>query len=339
MPSAPNARLIAAITLVAVLLAACSPRGGDELTDADSPIAREMAAVGWWHVESVEEIRDRTEREARRSEDLTAACMREQGFDYTPFPQPPTIIDPEESRGGLSVREYTERYGYGNSTWELTPAGRAHQEAPPVEEVDPNTTRVLAMSSAERSAWYRALYGDWTLHAAEVEVGEPAFGESENLGCRGAAAAQVQAESASNPRDQLLADPAFAELDENLARVEREGLRSDPRWLDVEARWAQCMADAGHPGLASPLDGDAQRSITPALIGRDADTPWEDLSTDEISQVRTLEIERAIADLDCQEEVDWEGSYRRILFALQEEFIAENREDFDALIAAAMALE
>ncbi|HWT26029.1 MAG TPA: hypothetical protein VN213_21155 [Solirubrobacteraceae bacterium] len=131
--------LMTAVAMTAALaLASC---GGDEPAPADKPPADVEDELGFDQASIMER--------QSRVETAIQACMRNQGFEYTP-------VDPFAQRAAvvgssrLTDEEFLRQYGYGIST--LWGRGRAQS--------DPNAEIRLALGPADRKAYDRALWGD-----------------------------------------------------------------------------------------------------------------------------------------------------------------------------------
>lgn len=87
----------------------------------------------------------------KQLQELVAACMADQGFEYIAFTYPSMSVD---LGGGeeWGTRAWIAKYGYGLSTFDA-PSG------PETNVTDPNQAIVDAMSQSERDAYYVALFG------------------------------------------------------------------------------------------------------------------------------------------------------------------------------------
>jgi len=167
--------------------------------------------------------------------------MREAGFDYTPVDYSSQLDHAADVPYPDSL-EFAREYGYGVSTdvWGLDAASAR----------DPNEEYVASMSPEERRAYYTTLLGDDAArgapgedeaYASEVEERTARF---ERQGCMGAAYNQVNAEFLGENGEW---SALWAEM--NRAA---QAITSDPEVVATLADWADCMADAGHPGYRTP---------------------------------------------------------------------------------------
>lgn len=315
---------VASAVAAMMALAGCSNGGGDgggggDLTYEDSPLSEVFAELDDFSGMSEEEMQAESDRQMMEIEELTAACMAEQGFEYIP-------VDWSESGGVISAetdvdyesREYAEQYGYGITTMYSEDESSSSEEDAPE---DPNQAIVEAMSPAEQEAYYEALYGQMDEEPAEGE--EISY---EPSGCSGEAQMQVYGDQM-----ELWEDPRFEELFEAMDQIYTDA-ENDPRMAELNTAWSDCMADAGHTDLADPSA--AQDSIMTAADGLWSESEDPSDIEPEMADLREREIALATADWDCKDSVDYQQTSLEIQFEYEEEFVEEWQADIDALIAA-----
>lgn len=281
---------------------------------------------------TLEDAQARLDAEARRIEELVAACMAEQGFDYLPVDHA-AVIMLEKAPEGLpaeSSREFVERYGF--AMVHRPGEDRVHHSGD-LDHLrggyDPNQTMVDAMSDAERAAWDEALHGpEVTTEGSEPE------------GCLPRAQATVQQPDPVDGGFTAIRD----EVDLFWERFEIE-----PRIRELTAAWSSCMADAGHLGLADRPVMHARLTAELAQAHRSdelqavfdswdweafpdgpdpADLPQPDPA--EIAAFAEHEIAVALADFDCRERVRYEGTRRQVSHELQQEFVNQHEAELEA---------
>lgn len=311
---------IAPLTVVTALaLAACSPAadgdGGDKRPE--SPLSAYLSSV-WGGDLSTEEQEARYTEQQKASEKLVAQCMSEEGFDYTPNIQQVTF----SSDGGQwkpDDREWVNQYGYGMINY----PGRDEPPTDQQEYVDPNQDYVASLSESEQAAFYEALYGPPT---SEEDLNEDGSYEYDwtKAGCQGWA----QHESASNP----MMNEEFASLNDAINDFYAK-MAEDPGFAKLDAQWASCMADAGHSGFVAQTD--AQSSMSDKLNEYYSGQTAQVENDPKLAALGEEEIALAVADLDCREKTNYRDEYEKVQFALEEQFIADNKADLDALKAAA----
>ncbi len=319
VPSRPSARTLAltlAITAT-VTLAACSDggTGGGELTYEDSPLSKYLDAVngGAWDEE-------RFAKQQQEIEELVAACMADEGFEYTPVDSSQTMsfgADPEER----NTEAWIAANGWGMvQTEEEMEAQQAEAEA----YVDPNQPYVESLSPSEQEAYYATLYGT---PPTEEELNDDGSYEYswENGGCNGFASHEVQGES-------FWEDERFAGLMEEMGTLWEE-LPKQPEIVELNRNWSECMADAGYPDLE--LRWDAQTVISDQMnaFWEGQENP-EGPSAEELRELKEQEIEMALADFRCAKKLDYDTTQFTAQFALEQQFIDDHKAELDELVAA-----
>lgn len=302
------------------------------------PLDRLLDTVDQRSTANAEEVLARMER----YEEVVAACMAEEGFEYTPtdWRANPAALD-EAPVGLVSADPVADAavYGYGISTTALI-----DEATEPTIVEDPNADRVAAMSGAERRAWDLALNGPGQGEA--YREGSEAY-DWTRYGCLGRAAHETEVDEPRPGFD----DSAWSDLREDISVLEA-GVWDDPRLTETHARWAACMAEAGYGGYTDargPVEDVIERSMAiwdEVGGGAPADPealedPADPAAVERQAEVARLqaelaqeEIALAVADSTCQVEVAFERAYTDTWIALQEEFYAAHQGDLDAGLAA-----
>lgn len=293
MLTSSTARTLTVVSLVLLGSVGCSgvseegsaaPTPGEyEQTDLEA-LLYEVGTV--WEGREAEQF--------RLVQDAIAECMREQGFEYRPQTSPPEQVNPADLGALPGTIEFAEQYGYGITTDPFRMTG----EEFPAEGDDPNAELLGDLTDAELAAYYAALYGTGT----EVT-------DWRDMGCTGRADHEV------NGTVPGLDEDAFAGLMSDLADL--WSVTSDPSLEPLVAEWAECMSDAGYPGLES-IDQPAAEFARQNAQGGDLDALAED------------EIEMASADARCRESVGYTRALREFQVELQDEFYAANRAELEA---------
>jgi hypothetical protein len=282
---------------------------------------------------------------------LVAACMTEQGFEYIPFVYP---------SGGMGMgmgmdeefgqRAWAEKYGYGMSTFD------DQGPADPVEVDDPNTALVAGMSDGEREAYFKALHGgqfagDMAAEQSSAE-GSSADGSStegssteqpgetavpipeQDLGCWGAAQAEVYGQGFVGGGDE------FQDMWDSMSQL-WESTQSDERLVQVNADWAACMGEAGHPGFT--LQQDAMQDVSTRWSELNGwPEPGEEMETateltaeptrppaEAVSKFQAEEIALAVADFDCQEKVGYQKLFETVRIEAESQFVQDHRAELE----------
>lgn len=320
-------------------LAACS--GDDEPEPTPTPSEAEAAPLEAMLTEYLSEWSDEDIQERlAEMERQVAACMAEEGFDYTPVDYSEVEFDlgsTLELEPGSA--EFAEQFGYGITTDPFTSGD--------TEIADPNEAYVAAMSDAERDAYLTALYG-----AGYADAGATAEDEAledydwEEAGCTGRAQQQVMAPG--------IQDEAFSALQADMLQM-LEDADADPRLAQVTTDWSACMLDAGFDGLAAVGDGEAAitaeveaaraeiyggvaaagdaddpaAAARRALLGATGATdPQLDAAFDEaLAEITPREIDMAVADAACRTEVGYDDARRQVDTQYQLAFLAEHADE------------
>ena len=256
-------------------------------------------------------------------EEITATCMREEGFDYTPQDTSSygeVVEEPEDGPAYDSI-EYARENGYGMTA----PAEESVDEAPAEEFVDANADYVAAMSESEQQAYYEALYGV----QPEVDESDPDAEyeyDWQTAGCSGRASHEVYEEG------QPFSDPDFAALQEEMSDL-YEQMASDPAVAELNSAWAACMADAGYEGM-STVD-EASMALSEELNALYEDSGETGVPDEEaMAELHEKEIDTAVADRTCQDEVGYTKGVQEVQFSLEQDFIDAHRAELDAMLEA-----
>lgn len=311
----PSASVL--IAVVALALTGCAsdagPAAGDTPDWEDSPLYQYLQPV----YGAMDE--DQAIENAEAIEERIAACMADEGFEYTPVDQSQnfSFVDDGEERG---TEEWVAANGWGMvQTQEEMDA----MQAEATEFVDPNQPYVESLSPSEQEAYFATLYG---VGPSEEDLNEDGSYEYswETSGCQGAAQHEVEG-------DSYWQDEQFAGLMEEMNSL-WEDLETQPRIVELDAAWSDCMADAGHTDLRARFD--AQN-----LIMEEQNAFWSSPdsagpSEDELRALKDREIELALADFRCAEQVDYDQVRFTAQVEMEEQFIADHRSELDALVAA-----
>lgn len=254
---------------------------------------------------------------ALRQEELVAACMAEQGFEYVPDTSGYQFVDTAEIDPPPGSRAFADQFGYG---FAALPDGMIFESTPGAES--PNDAIMGALSEEALASYTRALWGD-----DAVDVPDDG-GAMEAGGCF------------LEARDQVWGDPETdhvrAGLEEEIARIDAEVAPADAGVLAAAAEWSECMADAGHPGFAAPPDAeqaawDAWTAFNDA-IAADPTLGLDDGEGNVVGQgdLAAREAALATADWDCRAAVDYDAVWNAARDRLQQEYVDAHRTELDA---------
>lgn len=367
MRSVP-AKLAAVALSVVALTAACGSDGESTEAGAASPIAEFLGQEDFFNNDEDSQAR-LAERERARQEDI-AACMKEQGFDYTPVDNSAFLSVTGEDDLDYDSREYAEKYGFGITTQafsqeEVGPdlVGHNFNDFGDGEEFsDPNQEMIEAMDDTTRDAYYEALYGaedDFPVFDPETMTEEEMAELEEEFvyepsGCEGEAYA-----------DEFNND-FYQEFSEELEEL-YESVEKDPRVAEQQEQLTACIADKGFEFNATS-DGfnqiieelDVQMEEVNALVGFPGDdlteADFEAMSAEELEAMEELfnqpvelpeeakailadaqakEVEMALAVYDCggREDSELTRIYQEVQAEYEQRFLDDNADRLAAYAA------
>lgn len=313
--------LLSLALLSALALSACSSTegsagGGGKLTYEDSPLGKYTSAL-WGGMDQ-----EKADKEAAEIQDLVVACMKKEGFEYIPDTQNGAMVDFDfEER---ETEKWVAANGYGMSM----DSGTGE------EYVDPNQDYLESLSAGEQTAYYEVLYGPGpTAEEMEaMEAGEDTYTyDWKTAGCNGAAQHEVQGE-----QGQAYDDPKYAGLFEKMNSLYTKAAE-DPAVKKLDAEWSDCMADAGYTEFKTKSE--AVQSISDAQMalydeaGVDADGNSVEIDKAAQDELKQKEIDVALADFKCAEKSDYMQQTLKVQFKLEEQFVADNKSELDAMLA------
>lgn len=337
-PTSSLARLSAIAAVLAVALAGCSGNSAPEPPE-EGPLTKYLSAL----TDGQEFTQEQFDQEQLKVEELVAACMQKEGFDYKPNPQNSGgMISRDDDNGPQwGTMDFAKQYGYGivNSPWQ-------NEEPPTDDYVDLNAAYVNSLNESEQQAYNETLYGPGPTEEQQAEMNEGGSYTSDwtQEGCQGAANHKVRTES--NSAGAAFEDPDFADLFASMQEVWSSAYDPTKSTNDdiakLNAKWADCMADAGYPGYTSSQDA------TTAIIDAfnelsSAGDPAGDQSAEQtappppnkkdLDALGKREIDTAVADMGCKEKIDFDKQQQKIGFAIEQAFVDEHKTELDALLA------
>lgn len=243
----------------------------------------------------------------RRGEELIAACMKREGFEYTPDAQD-IPKDAVESLVG-NRKAFVQKYGYGISTF---------VEPPRAGAVDPNAAYLAKLSAADRRAYRVALIG--------VDSDDP--GAAAPSGVANTKSCVGQAQRA------LYGDMArYAALISKFDELDRR-LQADPKVVKAVREWSACMKASGYRyAKEDDVTADLNRRLE-SIAGASAGggTPGAAPARIDVPGLRRLQKdELAIAKVDWDCSVKHLGPRDEAAKVLNRDFIAQNRAALDGL--------
>lgn len=304
-----------------------SGTGESRLTEAGSPLQvyRSLIYGDGAPPNASEQERWRAYAEQQnRMNELIAACMAKEGFEYRVRRVNGEVVpqDLEEPTWEPESREWVSRYGYGL----LDYPGRL----PPNSEPDDPDQDQPAMSEAEEAAFQEALFGP--------ELAEGEAYDWKKGGCHGAAEHEVMGYQAWRDAENQPIIDAIHTFDEELA--------AHPDFAPLESEWARCMAEHDRPEFTAQREAPASiQTLLDDYFPADEDSDEPDPRTKDprfatlddpaYAEIAEQEVALALVDLGCREQTDYRQRQFRTRFDLEEQFIADHSEELDALRARA----
>jgi hypothetical protein len=245
-----QARIGAALLAAALAVAACGSSETTEASDVGSPLAEFLGQDSFIDFSAdPEEAQARFAEEQRQREEIIAACMKREGFEYI-APDPESIdIFGSEGEFAYDSREYAAKYGFGITTErfsqeEVGPdlVGYDNSRFEDAEIDDPNQEILEGMDEATLDAYYEALYGDdssfpsfdpETMSDEELEELENQIYEPQ--GCEG---------EAWNDGASANANAFYRDFSDEITEM-YEAIEDDPRIAAKEEEITSCVADKG----------------------------------------------------------------------------------------------
>jgi hypothetical protein len=264
-------------------------------------------------------------------QDAVAACMKEEGFSYTPDPSLGSAsFSTDDMEIPWGSEEFATTYGYGVST------GAFDEMSGSVEYEDPNQDYIDSLSPGEQAAYSTALWGAPPEAPDPGSTDEPSVDVSaeydwERAGCMGAAQHEFG--------DTGSMDPEFASLVEEMGAIWTD-VREVPAVVAAEREWSDCLASAGFPGYETkddPVNDFNERfaSLQGAGTPEEAGSAGEGGAPDPaaLDELKGEEIATATADFACGESTGYTATLETEQRAREQAFVDEHREALDALLA------
>lgn len=342
---------LAVVGVMALVTGACT--GGDQGHD-DHVSIRDVMGLHEFSEENAKAI-------DAEIQGLIAACMKREGWDYTPVVYPDSSYDTSDE----SRIEYLKRAGLGPAYYTLYPDGDPNYQDPSASFVDPNDDYVNSLGPAEQSAYYASLYGTeeeqaaWGTSTTDPETGVVTITTSgEQPGCEGEANREYFGDTyGDSPEAQTFAD-FYADLDTMIA--------ADPRVVRLGEEWATCMAQKGYDyanqqdfwdrayvkaqervdqivgeGYGDdPMAGWTQErkdEFFATATQADWDALWvkeplTDAQKSALEEALALEVDEALAEFECSSA--YGKAHAEIAAEVEEDFALEHRDELEQLAAA-----
>lgn len=282
----------ALLCAAALVLAGCGKDGGAAKGDAAAdvplgPISQRLADLEKRFDE------DTAAAMSTALEEAVAACMKEQGFDYTPQAWDASDVAQAADVPEWGSLEFAKTYGYGITTW---------QDMPGVEETTETAAPGTETSQVMDEAYSEALWGGGTDEDEPGEAWLPG-------GCYGEALEAMGT-------DDLMSSTVLRDINGFASQADR-----DDRVVAALDGWTTCMADKGYDYQTSDA---AQSSIMQRAYSDDG----EPLTGDALEALQTEEIATAVADHECG--TGLERVRAGVLAELETDYYADHKAEVDA---------
>lgn len=266
-----------------------------------------------------------------QTEDLVAACMKDEGFEYLPNTQNGGTVMSTEDIEDRETEEWVASNGYGMIQ---TQEEMEQMQSEGEEYVDPNADYLAALSETEQAAFYEVLYGPGPTEEemAAMEEGDGGYEYNwETSGCQGAAQHEVQ------DGQDAYSDPKFKGLFDKMSALYTKA-QEQPKIKELNSKWAACMADAGYPEFSTKQDpfdalNEAQNAYYESQTFDEQGMPTN-VDDAALAELKQTEIDMALADFKCSAKVDYMQQSLKAQFALETQFVEDNKSELDALLAA-----
>jgi len=245
--------------------------------------------------------------------EITAACMKEQGFEYIPTdPEMALSWEPDEIGDPVA---WAKENGYG-----VVPDEDDEGEPWPDDEFsDPNAAYVESLSEDELMAYWAALYGAW-----DDEDDMPA---PDSAGCMDKGYEAVYNPLQENPSLELMEFSDFFD----------DKVENDKRVRDAVKTWVSCMEGKGY-AVSEGDDLSQDFWDRHAALMRYDDETFEGFDEAtypraELAELRAEEIATATADAQCKVKAKTDKARADAEFDAETEYYAAHKDAVDAWFA------
>ncbi|MEV1025018.1 hypothetical protein [Streptomyces sp. NPDC050264] len=227
-------------------------------------------------------------------ENAIAACMKKQGFTYTPV-APESLADSWATDGAdyTLTKKYRQKYGFGLYAGIVYP-NDASTAARQDSDDTPNADYVNTLTPAQKTAYNKAL----------GSPPDPKSGEKKSTGCQGEADTSVYGSEPVQERSTTT---------ESRNQANAQALNGDTKLVALAQSYASCLKKEGisvtttqPTGIGEMVKLQALKSAPAgaggvAAVEEDGSTQ-KSLSKEEALPLLTKDIELAMRDLECGKE-------------------------------------
>ncbi|MDT0427762.1 hypothetical protein [Streptomyces salyersiae] len=226
-------------------------------------------------------------------ENAVAACMKKQGFTYTPVaPEDPAASWATDGADYALTKKYRQKYGFGVYAGIVYPdvGASARRDS----NGTPNADYMDTLTPEQKTAYNEALGAP----------PDPKTGQKDWTGCQGEADKKVYGSASAEERGTT---------SENRNRTNAQALNGDPKLVALAQSYASCLKKEGISVTTTQPTGIGEMVRLQALgsapagaggmaaVAEDGNTR-ESLSKEEALPLLTKDIELATRDLECGKE-------------------------------------
>ncbi|MEU9469703.1 hypothetical protein AB0D78_24305 [Streptomyces avermitilis] len=223
-------------------------------------------------------------------EKTIAACMKKQGFTYTP--EPPMDIASSWAHEGADyelTKKFRQKYGFGYAAAAVYPDDPQMSGSKAADKPSANAEYVASLTPGQKTAYDKAMGGP----------PDPKTGEKDWTGCQGTANKEAYGSASAQER-------STETQSQNQANA--QALNGDPKLVGLAQSYASCLKKDGIPVTTTQVTSMGEMvklqvaMAAPAGLGAGpvADgTDTKRMSKEEALPLLTKEIDLAMKDLDC----------------------------------------
>lgn len=340
----PRAVLLSGAILIACALAACSSPPKAATSSEGSSAAGNAKASASEPAElpleaylssltglsgSYTDIQEKRYQQDLKRERITAQCMKENGFSYTPEATKSTSKSGQygPSDHDLDSKSWVQKYGYGAVYQPGGTTGALDRESEKgadskksLAAASPNSQYRASLTAAGRNAYDKALNG------ADSENSTLTIARDwQQLGCSGLALHTV-------PNQNVIMGSSEGKTVEAAVEQFYNGYATWPGVAGAQTAWASCMSSSGFAGYSKQNQPASQIAAENTALWTAAGADGQP-STADLDALARKERTLALADLNCRDKTDYRGTLRRITLKQENQFMADNKVALDALRA------
>ncbi|QIK63592.1 hypothetical protein G7068_10595 [Leucobacter viscericola] len=274
------------------------------------------------------------DKSALTYDEIVAACMKEEGFEYWPTSEPDEDVTGSEAIDDDKELSKRARDGYGI----VLPYDKLYKASS--QSLGPNEEYFSMMSDEMREEYTRVLSGTiWDELSAASQTGEEVDWDWRRGGCDGKATHLIEERASQGEQAENAQTTQFDDLIDQMNALP-EQIPQDKDWEKVLERWSQCMSSGGfdfsswdqaQDSIVEEFDTLASEASMDKIAeeGSSADPYKPDKGAYEKLYDREREI--AVADWQCQIDTGRAEAERRILYGIEKDFVDTHFESLERM--------